>query len=132
MDICLSQLPGLLADPGRGYTCSPFFSEQLTAFQVWLSLNHELNGEPEQLPIVLQVRLITQVRFPLLPPTPRGLSLSTLFLAYEEGQVEQEGVRKRPLQCILGCRGLPGKVGQVFLKFRKVHAYEKHKMFFFF
>ncbi|KAG8184610.1 hypothetical protein JTE90_005221 [Oedothorax gibbosus] len=63
VDLCLSQLPSLLKDPSStAYSCSPFFSEQLTAFQVWLSLHRgEVPQEPQQLPIVLQVRLITQV-----------------------------------------------------------------------
>ena len=39
---------------------SPFFSEQLTAFQVWLAMGAEERDPPEQLPIVLQV-LLSQV-----------------------------------------------------------------------
>ena len=39
---------------------SPFFSEQLTAFQVWLAMGAEDRDPPEQLPIVLQV-LLSQV-----------------------------------------------------------------------
>lgn len=35
---------------------SPFFAEQLTAFQVWLTMGVENRNPPEQLPIVLQVR----------------------------------------------------------------------------
>jgi len=42
------------------HTPSPFFEEQLTAFQVWLSLGNEKRAPPEQLPIVLQV-LLSQV-----------------------------------------------------------------------
>lgn len=34
---------------------SPFFAEQLTAFQVWLTMGVENRSPPEQLPIVLQV-----------------------------------------------------------------------------
>lgn len=67
VDNCLHQLPSVLADPPASYRYSSFFSDQLTAFQVWLSLgvsidpksNLELNY-PEQLPIVLQV-LLSQV-----------------------------------------------------------------------
>ncbi|KAG9350388.1 hypothetical protein JZ751_026747, partial [Albula glossodonta] len=33
---------------------SPFFAEQLTAFQVWLTMGVENRNPPEQLPIVLQ------------------------------------------------------------------------------
>jgi hypothetical protein len=35
---------------------SPFFTEQLTAFEVWLDHGSEDKKPPEQLPIVLQVR----------------------------------------------------------------------------
>ncbi|XP_010769555.1 regulatory-associated protein of mTOR-like, partial [Notothenia coriiceps] len=84
VDICLSQLPtiieegtafrllgsqcslkeslqaGLRADlPTPTYSAllghSPFFAEQLTAFQVWLTMGVENRNPPEQLPIVLQV-----------------------------------------------------------------------------
>lgn len=60
VDICLSQLPKLLEDPGAQYHHSLFFSEQLTAFQVWLSMANHSDTQPEQLPIVLQV-LLSQV-----------------------------------------------------------------------
>ncbi|KAI8513518.1 hypothetical protein Bbelb_101570 [Branchiostoma belcheri] len=33
---------------------SPFFADQLTAFQVWLTMGNERRDPPEQLPIVLQ------------------------------------------------------------------------------
>ena len=36
---------------------SPFFEQQLTAFEVWLSFGVEKRIPPEQLPIVLQVWL---------------------------------------------------------------------------
>jgi hypothetical protein len=35
----------------------PFFAEQLKAFEVWLTLGSKDRDPPEQLPIVLQVRL---------------------------------------------------------------------------
>lgn len=41
------------------FTHSPFFEEQLTAFQVWLQLGSERRNPPEQLPIVLQVCTLT-------------------------------------------------------------------------
>lgn len=34
---------------------SPFFTDQLTAFEVWLEHGSERKKQPEQLPIVLQV-----------------------------------------------------------------------------
>uniref|UniRef100_T1GNY7 Uncharacterized protein n=1 Tax=Megaselia scalaris TaxID=36166 RepID=T1GNY7_MEGSC len=42
------------------YKQSPFFEEQLTAFQVWLNRASDKRTPPEQLPIVLQV-LLSQV-----------------------------------------------------------------------
>jgi len=39
-DVCLSQLPRLLAGTHQ-YVPSTFFSEQLTAFEVWLEHGHE-------------------------------------------------------------------------------------------
>uniref|UniRef100_A0A0D6QVD8 Raptor N-terminal CASPase-like domain-containing protein n=1 Tax=Araucaria cunninghamii TaxID=56994 RepID=A0A0D6QVD8_ARACU len=55
-EICLSQLPTLLIDP-NAFQPSPFFTEQLTAFEVWLEHGSEHKKPPEQLPIVLQVLL---------------------------------------------------------------------------
>ncbi|KAJ3102895.1 hypothetical protein HDU97_000208 [Phlyctochytrium planicorne] len=72
-ELCISQLPGLIksAEGGQAveYRHSNFFSEQLTAFEIWLSRGAvKKEGErgggrrnyPEQLPIVLQV-LLSQV-----------------------------------------------------------------------
>ncbi|XP_057866862.1 regulatory-associated protein of TOR 1 isoform X1 [Cryptomeria japonica] len=56
-EICLSQLPTLLSDPNTEFQPSPFFTEQLTAFEVWLEHGSERKKPPEQLPIVLQVLL---------------------------------------------------------------------------
>lgn len=75
VDICLTQLPALLKEESQAvYRHSSFFSEQLTAFQVWLAAApHHLN-QPEQLPIVLQV-LLSQVH------RLRALDLLNAFLA---------------------------------------------------
>lgn len=53
----LDQMPLVLSteDP-YSHVHSPFFEEQLTAFQVWLDLGHERRHSLEQLPIVLQVK----------------------------------------------------------------------------
>ncbi|KAI4885073.1 hypothetical protein NFI96_027123, partial [Prochilodus magdalenae] len=59
VDICLSQLPTIIEE-GTAFRHSPFFAEQLTAFQVWLTMGVENRNPPEQLPIVLQV-LLSQV-----------------------------------------------------------------------
>lgn len=56
LDVALSQLPEILASK-KTYSNSPFFEEQLTAFQVWLEGNPDQANPPEQLPIVLQVLL---------------------------------------------------------------------------
>ncbi|EAT40599.1 AAEL007690-PA [Aedes aegypti] len=59
LDLALSQLPDIL-EKGKRFKHSPFFEEQLTAFQVWLEGSSEQRNQPEQLPIVLQV-LLSQV-----------------------------------------------------------------------
>lgn len=41
--------------PAFSFKTSPFFAEQLTAFQVWLQFGERYRPPPEQLPIVLQV-----------------------------------------------------------------------------
>ncbi|KAF9406955.1 hypothetical protein BGZ94_002888, partial [Podila epigama] len=64
LDMCLAQLPGLLAAENGGspveYQPSMFFAEQLMAFEVWLSHGSPSHEAPEQLAIVLQV-LLSQV-----------------------------------------------------------------------
>ncbi|KAG0349502.1 hypothetical protein BG004_005164 [Podila humilis] len=64
LDMCLAQLPGLLASEGTAtpveYMPSMFFTEQLMAFEVWLSHGSPSHDAPEQLAIVLQV-LLSQV-----------------------------------------------------------------------
>lgn len=69
LDLCLKQLPSVLKQTESGvrepaYEPSSFFADQLTAFSVWLGENSLLTSaterenlkQPEQLPIVLQVR----------------------------------------------------------------------------
>lgn len=55
VDMCLTQMPDILADVQLEYEFSPFFTDQLTAFEVWLEYGAETKKPPEQLPIVLQV-----------------------------------------------------------------------------
>lgn len=62
-EICLSQLPTLLNDSNVEFQPSPFFTEQLTAFEVWLEHGSERKKPPEQLPIVLQVLLSQSHRY---------------------------------------------------------------------
>ncbi|KAK4478407.1 hypothetical protein RD792_013876 [Penstemon davidsonii] len=74
-EICLSQLPTLLEDPDSEFQPSPFFTEQLTAFEVWLDHGSEHKKPPEQLPIVLQVLLSQCHRFRALVLLGRFLDM---------------------------------------------------------
>ncbi|XP_020595936.1 regulatory-associated protein of TOR 2-like [Phalaenopsis equestris] len=81
-EICLSKLPQLVADPNAEFQPSPFFTEQLTAFEVWLDHGSEHKKPPEQLPIVLQVLLSQSHRF-------RALVLLGRFLDMGHWAVDQ-------------------------------------------
>ncbi|XP_021723230.1 regulatory-associated protein of TOR 1-like isoform X3 [Chenopodium quinoa] len=72
-EICLSQLPSLIHDPTAEFQPSPFFPEQLTAFEVWLAHGSEQKKPPEQLAIVLQALFSQCHRF-------RALELLARFL----------------------------------------------------
>ncbi|XP_060176364.1 regulatory-associated protein of TOR 1-like [Lycium barbarum] len=74
-EICLLQLPTLLDDPNVEFQPSPFFTEQLTAFEVWLDHGSENKKPPEQLPIVLQVLLSQCHRFRALVLLGRFLDM---------------------------------------------------------
>ncbi|KAL5226220.1 hypothetical protein ABZP36_012859 [Zizania latifolia] len=74
-EICLSMLPQLIADPNAEFQPSPFFTEQLTAFEVWLDHGSEGKKTPEQLPIVLQVLLSQSHRFRALVLLGRFLDM---------------------------------------------------------
>lgn len=74
-EICLSQLPSLVEDPNAEFQPSPFFTEQLTAFEVWLDHGSEHKKPPEQLPIVLQVLLSQSHRFRALVLLGRFLDM---------------------------------------------------------
>ncbi|XP_022092317.1 regulatory-associated protein of mTOR-like isoform X1 [Acanthaster planci] len=104
LDVCLAQLPGLLQ--GEEYVHSPFFAEQLTAFQVWLTMGSEKRDPPEQLPIVLQV-LLSQVhrlraldllgRFLDLGPWAVSLALSVGIFPYVLKLLQSSARELRPL-----------------------------------
>lgn len=81
-EICLSKLPQLVADPTADFQPSPFFTEQLTAFEVWLDHGSAHKKPPEQLPIVLQVLLSQSHRF-------RALVLLGRFLDMGHWAVDQ-------------------------------------------
>ncbi|KAL5204746.1 hypothetical protein ABZP36_009617 [Zizania latifolia] len=74
-EICLSKLRQLIADPNAEFQASPFFTEQLTAFEVWLDHGSEGKKPPEQLPIVLQVLLSQSHRFRALVLLGRFLDM---------------------------------------------------------
>ncbi|CAL1273011.1 unnamed protein product [Larinioides sclopetarius] len=105
VDTCLTQLPAILKDTVT-YSYSPFFSEQLTAFQVWLSHPQSPSSVPEQLPIVLQV-LLSQVhrlralellsRFLDLGPWAVNLALSVGIFPYVLKLLQSSARELRPL-----------------------------------
>ncbi|GLD73657.1 regulatory-associated protein of mTOR isoform X1 [Lates japonicus] len=104
-DICLSQLPTIIEE-GTAFRHSPFFAEQLTAFQVWLTMGVENRNPPEQLPIVLQV-LLSQVhrlraldllgRFLDLGPWAVSLALSVGIFPYVLKLLQSSARELRPL-----------------------------------
>ncbi|XP_046694198.1 regulatory-associated protein of mTOR isoform X8 [Silurus meridionalis] len=105
VDICLSQLPTIIEE-GTAFRQSPFFGEQLTAFQVWLTMGVENRNPPEQLPIVLQV-LLSQVhrlraldllgRFLDLGPWAVSLALSVGIFPYVLKLLQSSARELRPL-----------------------------------
>lgn len=74
VDLCLSQLSDILEERAT-FKSSTFFAEQLTAFEVWLDLDHSSKSHPGQLPIVLQVLLSPVHRLRALDLLARFLNL---------------------------------------------------------
>ena len=73
-EMCLLQLPALLSgEPEAQFLPSPFFAEQLTAFELWLAHGSSLKQPPEQLPIVLQVGPARSAHLSLMPGLRRQL-----------------------------------------------------------
>ncbi|KAI8613893.1 raptor N-terminal caspase like domain-containing protein [Chytriomyces sp. MP71] len=105
-EMCLYQLPGLLKTPPVVYQHSSFFSEQLTAFEVWLSKGPIATSHPEQLPIVLQV-LLSQVhrlralmllsRFLDLGPWSVKLALSVGIFPYVLKLLQSPAAELKPV-----------------------------------
>ncbi|NXO92866.1 RPTOR protein, partial [Certhia brachydactyla] len=105
VDICLSQLPTIIEE-GTAFRHSPFFAEQLTAFQVWLTMGVENRNPPEQLRIFLQV-LLSQVhrlraldllgRFLDLGPWAVSLALSVGIFPYVLKLLQSSARELRPL-----------------------------------
>lgn len=63
------------SDPTAEFQPSPFFTEQLTAFEMWLEHGSSSKQPPEQLPIVLQVLLSQSHRLRALVLLGRFLDL---------------------------------------------------------
>uniref|UniRef100_A0A182QVZ5 Raptor N-terminal CASPase-like domain-containing protein n=1 Tax=Anopheles farauti TaxID=69004 RepID=A0A182QVZ5_9DIPT len=104
LDQALAQLPDIL-EKGKPFQHSPFFEEQLTAFQVWLEGSTEQRSPPEQLPIVLQV-LLSQVhrlralellgQFVDLGPWAVNLALSVGIFPYVLKLLQSSAKELRP------------------------------------
>ncbi|OUM63449.1 hypothetical protein PIROE2DRAFT_43380 [Piromyces sp. E2] len=111
-DMCLSQLPNLISKQEAGeniaqeYKHSTFFTEQLTAFEVWLAKGAISKKPPEQLPIVLQV-LLSQVhrlralmllsRFLDLGPWAVNLALSVGIFPYVLKLLQSPAAELKPV-----------------------------------
>lgn len=76
VDLCLSQLVDVIEEKAP-FRTSTFFAEQLTAFEVWLDLDHSANQQPDHqlLPIILQVLLSPVHRLRALDLLSRFLNL---------------------------------------------------------
>lgn len=76
VDLCLSQLVDVIEERAP-FRTSTFFAEQLTAFEVWLDLDHSSNQQPDHqlLPIILQVLLSPVHRLRALDLLSRFLNL---------------------------------------------------------
>lgn len=84
VDLCLSQLIDVLEERSP-FRTSSFFAEQLTAFEVWLEMDHSSSNNNQQpdhqlLPIILQVLLSPVHRL-------RALDLLSRFLNLGPGAV---------------------------------------------
>lgn len=105
LDLSLSQLPNII-NYKVPFVHLPFFEEQLTAFQVWLTLGSKNRNPPEQLPIVLQV-LLSQVhrlralellgKFLDLGPWAVNLALSVGIFPYVLKLLQSNARELRPL-----------------------------------
>ncbi|XP_041364724.1 regulatory-associated protein of mTOR-like isoform X2 [Gigantopelta aegis] len=106
LDLCLRQIPDVNDDDNATFEHSPFFAEQLTAFEVWLGYGFEDRRPPEQLPIVLQV-LLSQVhrlraldllgKFLDLGPWAVSLALSVGIFPYVLKLLQSSARELRPL-----------------------------------
>ncbi|XP_023246408.1 regulatory-associated protein of mTOR isoform X2 [Copidosoma floridanum] len=105
LDLCLTQLPATLESDNQ-FIHLPFFEQQLTAFEVWLTFGSKNRNPPEQLPIVLQV-LLSQVhrlralellgQFLDLGPWAVNLALSVGIFPYMLKLLQSSARELRPL-----------------------------------
>lgn len=117
LEMVLAQLPAMLAsEDGNGhyeYQHSNFFSEQLTAFEVYLSQGAPEQKAPDQLPIVLQV-LLSQVhrlralillsRFLDLGPWAVNLALSIGIFPYVLKLLQSAAQELKPVMIFIWAR----------------------------
>ncbi|SLM34846.1 torc1 growth control complex subunit kog1 [Lasallia pustulata] len=117
LEMVLAQLPAMLAsEDGNGhheYQHSDFFSEQLTAFEVYLSQGAPQQKAPDQLPIVLQV-LLSQVhrlralillsRFLDLGPWAVNLALSIGIFPYVLKLLQSAAQELKPVMIFIWAR----------------------------
>ena len=117
VETVLSQLPALLeAHEGRSpyeYQHSPFFTEQLTAFEVYLSHGAPSRKPPDQLPIVLQVlmsqihrlrALILLSKFLDLGPWAVNLALSIGIFTYVLRLLQSAAAELKPVMVFIWAR----------------------------
>jgi regulator-associated protein of mTOR len=119
VETLLGQLPALLAHE-RGekhyeYQHSNYFSEQLTAFEVYLSQDAHERKVPEQLPVVLQV-LLSQVhrlralillsKFLDLGPWAVNLALGIGIFPYVLKLLQSQAMELKPVMVFIWARVL--------------------------
>ena len=117
LEMSLSQLPALLeAQEGRRsyeYQHSTFFTEQLTAFEVYLGQGAPDKTPPDQLPVVLQVlmsqihrlrALILLSKFLDLGPWAVGTALSIGIFTYVLRLLQSAATELRPVLIFIWAR----------------------------
>ena len=117
IEMVLTQLPALIASEEGGpryeYVHSTFFSEQLTAFEIYLAQGAPEQKAPDQLPIVLQV-LLSQVhrlralillsRFLDLGPWAVNLALSIGIFPYVLKLLQSAAHELKPVMIFIWAR----------------------------
>ena len=117
LEMVLAQLPAMLESEDGGqpyeYQHSNFFTEQLTAFEVYLAQGAPQQEAPSQLPIVLQV-LLSQVhrlralillsRFLDLGPWAVNLALSIGIFAYVLKLLQSAAYELKPVMIFIWAR----------------------------